>query len=352
MDATLIRTGPRNAITDVAGLLVGQVQDAGQMTGVSTVLFAEPAVAGVDVRGGAPGTRETDLLRPEATVGGVDALVLAGGSAFGLAAADGVMRWLVGRGRGYPVGASRVPIVPAAILFDLNVGEKPWRDGSMPAPYAEMGRLACIAAGFGVAEGRVGAGAGARTAQGWGGVGTASQMLLDGTHVGALTAVNAHGSVRASADGPFWASPFEIGREFGGLGPPPPLAALDPAVKGAWAASEGEDGQGQGGEGQGGEGQGANTTIAVVATDAILTKAQATRLAVMAQDGLARAILPAHAPQDGDTVFAAATGRRALDTDPNALARLGHAAACCLARAIARAVWASAQRNGGVDEAV
>ncbi|MEM7566995.1 MAG: P1 family peptidase [Pseudomonadota bacterium] len=323
---TLIRTGPRNAITDVAGLLVGQAEDAGQMTGVSVVLFAEPAVAGVDVRGGAPGTRETDLLAPDATVQGVDALVLSGGSAFGLSAMDGVMRWLVARGRGYPVGASRVPIVPGAILFDLNVGEKPWRDGSAPAPHAEMGRLACIASGFDVAQGRVGAAAGARTAQGWGGMGTASMALPDGTHVGALVAVNAHGSVRASADGAFWAAPFEIGAEFGGLGAPPPLAALDPDVKGAWVP----------------EGGGANTTIAIVATDARLTKPQATRLATMAQDGIARAILPAHAPQDGDTVFAAATGQRPLGEDANAFTRLGHAGAACLSRAIARAVWTSA----------
>ncbi len=327
--ATLIRTGARNAITDVPGLLVGQAANPREMTGVSVVLFAKPAVAGVDVRGGAPGTRETDLLRPEATVGGVDALVLSGGSAFGLAAMDGVMRWLVSRGRGYRVGASRVPIVPGAILFDLNVGEKPWRDGSAPTPYAEFGRLACVASGFDVAQGRVGAAAGARTAQGWGGIGTASMVLPDETHVGALVAVNAHGSARASADGPFWAAPFEIGAEFGGLGTPPPLAALDPDMKGAWTDAEG--------------GQGGNTTIAVVATDAILSKPQTTRLATMAQDGIARAIFPAHAPQDGDTVFAAATGQRRMSDDANAFARLGHAAASCLARAIARAVWISGQ---------
>ena len=325
MDSTLLRTGPRNAITDVPGLLVGQVEDAAQMTGVSVVLFAEPAAAAVDVRGGAPGTRETDLLAPEATVEAVDALVLSGGSAFGLAAADGVMRWLVGRGRGFSVGDARVPIVPTAILFDLLVGEKPWRDGTASPPYAEMGRAACIASGFDVAMGRVGAGAGARTAQGWGGVGTASLLLADGTTVGALAAVNAYGSARAAPGGPFWAAPFEIGREFGGLGPVPPLAALDPDVKGGAPGSKG---------------QGANTTLVVVATDADLSKAQLRRLAVMAQDGLARALVPAHAPLDGDTVFAASTAQRPWRGDAGVMTALGHAAAACVARAIARGVWA------------
>jgi L-aminopeptidase/D-esterase-like protein len=312
--------GPRNDLTDVPGLRVGQVADPRVASGVTAVIFDAPAVAGVDVRGGGPGTRETDLLDPERTVEAVHALVLSGGSAFGLDAAAGVTAWLAEQGRGFAVGPARVPIVPAAILFDLlGGGDKDW--GRYP-PYRELGYAAAAAAtGEAVALGSVGAGTGARTANLKGGIGSASAVLDDGTVVAALAAVNAAGRVTIGAGPHFWAAPFEIGAEFGGLG----LPATVPAE--ALSMPRGP--------------AGASTTLAVVATDAALGKAQARRLAVMAQAGLVRAIVPAHTPLDGDVVFAAATGRRPLADPVMDLAVLGHVAALVLARAIARGVHAA-----------
>ncbi len=307
----------RNLITDVAGLRVGHAQDARLASGATAIVFDQPAVAAVDVRGGAPGTRETDLLDPGMLVEHIDAIALSGGSAFGLDAASGVQAWLREQGRGFAVGAARVPIVPAAILFDLhNGGDKDW--GRYP-PYRELGYAAAAAAGRNFALGSVGAGLGATTVRFKGGIGSAS-ATCDGHAVGALAVVNAAGSV-VVGEGPwFWAAPLEQGKEFGGRGFPSPLpaGALEPRTKRAMRTS---------------------TTLVVVATDAGLTKSQAKRLAVMAQDGLARAIHPVHTPLDGDIVFTAATGTRALADSVFGLMRIGTVAMQVVARAIARGVY-------------
>ncbi|WP_413720980.1 P1 family peptidase [Silicimonas sp. MF1-12-2] len=307
-----MRPGPANLITDVAGLSVGQATDLRRKSGVTVVVGDGPMVTGVHVMGGAPGTRETDLLRPDAMVPAVDALVLSGGSAFGLAAADGVMEGLAGDGRGFEAAGHRVPIVPAAILFDLaNGGDKDWAQN----PYPELGLQAYRARRSEIELGSHGAGTGATVAGLKGGIGSASAVLASGVTVGALVAVNALGQVTVG-DGPhFWAAPFEQDDEFGGLGPAPDPAP-SPRTKLFSAA---------------------NTTIAVVATDARLTKAEATRLATAAHDGMARAIVPAHTPMDGDLVFAASTGQHDMNDTDRLL--LGHAAATCLARAIGRAVF-------------
>jgi L-aminopeptidase/D-esterase-like protein len=315
----------RNLITDVPGLKVGHAQDARLASGATAIVFDAPAVASVDVRGGAPGSRETDLLDPGMLVEHVDAIALSGGSAFGLDSAGGIQAWLREQGRGFAVGAARIPIVPGAILFDLhNGGDKEW--GRYP-PYRELGYAAAAAADLGFALGSVGAGLGATTVNFKGGLGSASAPC-DGITVGALAAVNAVGSV-VVGDGPwFWAAPFEQGQEFGGRGFPSPLppGALDPRTKGAVRAS---------------------TTLVVVATDAALTKSQARRLAIMAQDGVARAIFPAHTPLDGDIVFAASTGARPLADPVRDLMRLGTVAVQVVARAIARGVYeAVALPNG------
>lgn len=319
----MLTPGPRNLITDVAGVLVGNATDPRLKSGVTVLTSDRPFTAAVHVMGGAPGTRETDLLTPENTVEAVDALVLSGGSAFGLDAAGGVAAALRRQGRGFVARGQAVPIVPAAILFDLaNGGQKDW-DAS---PYPTLGEAAFAAAGPDFALGSQGAGTGATTATLKGGLGSASVKLADGTTVGALVAVNAIGEVTHGNGTHFWAAPFEIGTEFGGLGPapkgPPPAMRLK------------------------GMGPGEATTIAIVATDASLTKAQAKRVAVAAHDGLARAIVPAHTPHDGDLVFAAATGRRALADPAAGVLEIGHAAAVCLARAIARAVYEAAPAEG------
>lgn len=311
----------QNRITDIRGLRVGHATDLRLASGVTAILFDEPAVASVDVRGGGPGTRETDLLDPERTVERVDAFVLSGGSAFGLDAGAGVAAWLAEAGRGFPVGTMRVPIVPGAVLFDLpNGGDKEW--GRYP-PYRELGYAAAAAAAADFALGSVGAGTGARTGRLKGGIGSASAGVPGtGFRVGALAAVNAFGNATIG-DGPhFWAAPFEEGDEFGGLGTPvrvPPEALAFPARALPGAA----------------------TTLAVVATDAALTKAQCRRLAVAAQDGLARALVPAHTPLDGDLIFAAATGALPLADPVVDLARLGDVAARVMARAVARGVFSA-----------
>ncbi|MFJ5370678.1 P1 family peptidase, partial [Bosea sp. CER48] len=280
----------RNLITDVRGILVGQADDAMAATGVTAAIFERPTVASAAVLGGAPGTRDTALLLPEMTVEHVDAIVLSGGSAWGLGAADGVMGWLAREGRGFPVGAARVPIVPQAILFDLaNGGDKPWARGEGETPYRELGRRAAEGAGMDFALGTAGAGFGATTANLKGGIGSASARAATGQIVGALVAVNAVGTATIGYGPHFWAAPYEDGKEFGGLGWPPSIGPNDLGLRF-----------------KGGPGQ--NTTIALVATDAALTKAQARRLALAAHDGFSRALRPAHAPLDGDVVFAAATG--------------------------------------------
>lgn len=316
----------RSLITDIPGLRVGHASDLRIASGVTAILFDAPVVASVDVRGGGPGTRETDLLDPERTVERIDALVLSGGSAFGLDAAAGVTAWLTRAGRGFPVGPMRVPIVPGAILFDLlNGGDKDW--GRYP-PYRELGFAAAEAAAEDFSLGSVGAGTGARTGNLKGGIGSASARVPGtGCRVGALAAVNAFGRATIGEGPHFWAAPFEVGAEFGGLGFPAamPEHALDFPARTL---------------------PGAATTLAVVATDALLTKAQCRRLAVAAQDGLARALVPAHTPLDGDLVFAVATGAVPL-ADPVAdLARLGDAAARALARAVATGVYSAAGLPG------
>ncbi|MEL7280723.1 MAG: P1 family peptidase [Pseudomonadota bacterium] len=314
----IYETGPRNLITDVVGLRVGNAQDGLIKTGVTVLVGDAPFSAGVHVMGGAPGTRETDLLAPDKLVEQVEALVLSGGSSFGLDAGSGVADALAAEGRGFAVGKVRVPVVPAAILFDLtNGGDKNWPDN----PYKPLGRTAFEAAKENFELGSVGAGTGAKTATFKGGLGSASLNLPSGICVGALIAVNAIGSATVGESPHFWAAPFEIGNEFGGLGPapsfPPPGT---PKLKGA---------------------AGRNTTIGIVATDASLTQAQCTRLAIAAHDGLARALMPAHTPLDGDLIFAAATGRAAMDDPIRDTTLLGHAAALCVSRAIARAVFAA-----------
>jgi D-aminopeptidase len=308
---------PRNLITDIAGIRVGHADDAKLGSGATVVVFDKPAVAAADLRGGGPGTRESALLDPAMTVERIDAIALSGGSAFGLDAASGLQAWLREQGRGFAIGPARVPIVPGAALFDLlSGGDKNW---GRYAPYREFGYAAAASAGLDFALGSVGAGLGATTVNLKGGLGSASAMY-DGIAVGALAAVNAVGSV-VVGDGPwFWAAPFEQDKEFGGRGFPPvmPAGALEAQTKGAARVS---------------------TTLVMVATDAILTKPQAKRLAMMAQDGLARAIHPVHTPLDGDILFAASTGVRPLREPLFDLMRLGACAAQVVARAVARGVY-------------
>lgn len=320
-----MKVGPRNLITDVEGLLVGNAQDDNLKSGCTVLLGEKPFTAAVHVMGGAPGTRETDLLAPDKLGPDVDALVLSGGSAFGLDAASGVSEALRREGRGFPVGDAIIPIVPGAILFDmLNGGNKNWETN----PYKSLGEASYADASADFILGTVGAGAGATTRELKGGLGSASVVLENGVTVGALVAVNAIGSVIQNEQKNFWAAPFEVNGEYGGCG----LATtLDPlVVQQVFSPVT----------------SGANTTIAIVATDADLSRAQATRMAVAAHDGMARAIVPSHTPLDGDLVFTAATGKKPL-TDPimDQFA-LGHAAALCLSRAIARGVYEATAAPG------
>ncbi len=333
--------GPRNLITDVPGLRVGNAADACLKSGVTVLTAAAPFTAGVHVMGGAPGTRETDLLAPDKSVAAVDALVLSGGSAFGLDACGGVVQALRDAGRGVRVGAARVPIVPGAILFDLlNGGASDWDVN----PYPALGQAAFAAAAAQFALGTAGAGTGALTAMLKGGLGSASFVLDGGITVGALVAANPVGCVTTPGERHFWAAPFEQGAEFGGLGPDPATGLGGPRENRKLAAMLAGP-------------QRSNTTIAIVATDAALSKAQCHRLAVAAHDGLARAIVPSHTPHDGDLVFSVATGTAAVGNgaglfgpaagvDDLLLSEIGHAAALCLARAIARAVFEATPAPG------
>jgi len=314
------------SITDVAGVLVGHAHDAVALTGVTVLLTPEGAVGGVDVRGGAPGTRETDLLRPENAVQEVHAVMLAGGSAMGLEAAGGVVRWLREQGHGFDVGVTRVPIVPAAVIFDLMLGSHE----RFPDP--AMGYAACVAASSAAPdEGCIGAGMGASVGKLLGplsamksGVGSWSELLPDGTTVGALAVVNAFGDVWRE-HGPMLAGARDPER---GVLSDTLTMLRDPRLLPAFGGTRSREGQ--------------NTTLAVVATDARLTKAEATKLAQMAQDALARTIRPVHTPFDGDVVFALATGRRPAPP----LVILGSIAADVLARAIERAVLAATSMGG------
>lgn len=308
--------GRNNGLTDIKGLLVGNYTDTEAVCGVTAVICPEGAVAGVDVRGSAPGTRETDLLAPLNLVEKAQGVVLAGGSVFGLAAADGVVRWLADEGIGFPLEKGYVaPIVPAAVLYDLGRGAT-----FIPPINAGWGRKACLDARDGkIPTGCVGAGTGALSGGIKGGLGTASLILGSGITIAALAAVNSYGSVINPSTGRPWEIAMEMNREFGNQADravrlPPPL----------------ETGPVQ------------HTTIGLVATDAALTKAQAQKVAQMAHDGLARAVRPAHTMFDGDTIFCLATGKIRLPESAGifsaplaqSINELGDAAACCMARSI------------------
>ncbi len=321
----------KDSITDVPGIEVGHAQDEEALTGCTVVLCRKGAVAGVDVRGGAPGTRETDLLNPVNLVEKVHAVLLAGGSAFGLEAAGGVMRYLEERRIGFNAGVARVPIVPAAILFDLNLGRKDVR------PTAEMGYQACLAASTAApSEGNVGAGCGASVGKLFGtalamksGLGSASLRIGGGLVVGAIVAVNALGDVIDPVGGEILAG-LRSGRvgpvRVGGKGYfADTLSVMKrPIARGVLRFATRS-----------------NTVIGVVATNARLTKSEATRVAQMAQDGVARAVRPAHTMLDGDTIFALSTAQRAAD-----VTSVGAFAAEALTQAILRAVRAAAAAGG------
>ncbi len=320
-----MKPGPRNLITDVEGLLVGNAEDRALKSGVTALLCQTPAVASVQVVGGAPGTRETDLLEPHNTVDTVNALVLSGGSAFGLDAASGVQSALREQGTGFEIGPHIIPIVPAAILFDLlSGGDKDW---ALHPPYRELGYEAAKAAAHDFDIGTIGAGTGATTADLKGGLGSASTVLDNGVTVGALVAVNAIGSANVAGGAHFWAAPFECGDEFGGLGFPAPLPPDASALRIKYRDMN--------------NASLTNTTIGVIATDAVLNKSDAKRLAVGTHDGFARAIWPAHTPTDGDLIFSAATGASGKTLDVDGFLDLCAAAAATMSRAIARGVYSA-----------
>ncbi|MBB5576720.1 MULTISPECIES: P1 family peptidase [Rhizobium] len=304
-----------NLLTDIEGVSVGHCTDPALGSGVTAIIFEEPAVASCSVLGGAPGGRDTALLDPAMTVSVVDGLVLSGGSAFGLDAAGGVQAGLRDIGRGLQVGTARVPLVPQAILFDLiNGGNKDW---GLHSPYRDMGYAAFKAAGKGAFPlGTVGAGTGATTAMVKGGLGSASAVSSQGHRIAAIVAVNALGSATIGEGPHFWAAPFEIDGEFGGLGMPETIDSRL-RLKGANVTA---------------------TTIGAIVTDAALTKAEAHRLSICGHDGFARALLPAHLPLDGDTVFAASTGKHER-ADLQSFMELCHLAAIVMARAVARGVY-------------
>lgn len=319
--------GKNNLITDIAGIRIGNAHDSAAKTGTSVILCDMPCVGAVAVAGGGPGTRETDLLASDKLVDHVNAIVLSGGSAYGLAAADGVAAALGAQGQGFAMvdrpGVPKTPIVPSAILYDLaNGGDKSW--GSEP-PYRALGRAALESTTGSVFDlGRAGAGYGALAGKTTGGLGSASIETQDGMSVGALVAVNSFGSVYMPGSEAFWAWPYEIDGEFGGARP----AASYCADAEDWGAAKQNPQPGE------------NTTIACIATDVALTPGQAKRVAHMALAGMARAIRPVFAPFDGDVVFVLSTAKHSLEAPaPLNLARLGELAAGTLARAIARGVY-------------
>jgi len=321
------RPGKTNLITDIAGIRIGHAEDTAAKTGTTVILCETPCVGAVAVAGGGPGTRETDLLTADKLVAHVDAVVLSGGSAYGLAAADGVAAALGASGRGYGLvdlpGVPKTPIVPAAILYDLaNTGDKTWGD---TPPYARLGKSAYHAASNDPFPlGRVGAGLGAKAGRHQGGLGSASIETQDGLSVGAITAVNSFGSVYMPGTDAFWAWPYEIDGEFGGVRPPTNYQADAED----WGAAKQNPALGQ------------NTTIACIATDVALTPGEANRVAQMALAGMARAIRPVFAPFDGDAIYVLSTAKQPLPgPESRTIARLGELAANTLARAIARGVY-------------
>jgi len=324
------QAGPTNLVTDIEGVRVGNATDPVVKTGATAIIFDTPAIASSQTLGGAPGTRDTELLEPHNVVEAVDAIVLSGGSAFGLAASGGVQDWLHDQGRGFEVGPARVPIVPAAILFDLvNGGDK---EGKQNSYYHALGYEAAGAASHEFELGSVGAGTGALTAGLKGGLGSASTYLpRQDITLGACVAVNALGATTVGDTHHFWAAPFEIGDEFGGLGWPNPLPENAQELRVKFRGSEAS-----------------NTTIGAIVTDAKLSKAQCKRLAIAAHDGFTRAIWPAHTPFDGDIVFAASTGTKPIEIDVDAMIDLCAAAGATMARAIARGIYEASESPGDI----
>jgi len=326
----MIKTGEKNLITDVPGIQVGNAQDEDLRSGVTVVKPDDPAVASVDVRGGGPGSRETEALNSDCLVDVVHALVLSGGSAFGLDAAGGVMSYLAKQKIGFQLEEAIIPIVPSAILFDLlNGGDKAWGDVS---PYAALGHKAVSQCDTSFKLGNEGAGIGAVAGGIKGGLGSASFVYDDEDNkitIGAIAAVNSMGSVTMPDSSVMWAAPFEQNYELGGQKVPEKNARYNLDYKFELPV-------------------GKNTTLAIVATDAILTKPQARRVAIMAQDGLARAIRPIHSPFDGDSLFVISTGKQKLSDPITGIAKLGMLAADCVARAIARGVY-EAESFGGFE---
>jgi D-aminopeptidase len=323
----MMHPGPKNLITDVSGVRVGNAHDETLKSGVTAFSADHSFIASYAVMGGAPGTRETDLLAPDKTVDKIDALVLSGGSAFGIDAASGVVDRLRSNGRGFTVGPYNVPIVPAAILFDLNNGGiKDWQEN----PYPYLGRLAFDDLSQEFDVGSIGAGFGAQCGMMKGGLGSASFQLQNGITVGALVAANPFGRVTDASGKHFWAAPFEVNDEFGGFGPPKGNGQAQSFDHTKLTSLT----------------EGANTTIAIVATDAILTKAEAQRMATAAHDGFARAIVPSHLPLDGDLIFAAAMGRHKVPEGRLAFAEICHAGSLCVSRAIARGVYHARSYTG------
>jgi L-aminopeptidase/D-esterase-like protein len=323
----MARPGPFNSLGDVQGLSIGCAEDANALTGVTVIVPDERAVCAAEVLGGGPGTRETDALASKNLVDAVDAIVLAGGSVYGLGAADGVAAAMGAEGRGFALvdlpGVPRSPVIPAAILYDLaNGGNKAWGDAP---PYAALGKRAYAARSREVKLGNAGAGLGAKAGALKGGQGSASVVTSDGFTIAALACVNSWGSTTVPGSRAFWAHVFEIDAEFGGV--KPDNISIDTEDWGGAKFTTTPR---------------TNTTIACIAIDADLTPSEAKRVAQMASAGLARAIRPVFAPFDGDVMFVLATAQKQTpEPRPLAIARFGAAAADCLARAIARGVYAA-----------
>ncbi|NKB51373.1 MAG: peptidase T4 [Rhizobiaceae bacterium] len=327
------KPGPRNLITDIAGLRVGNADDAKVKSGTTALICDVENTASVHVMGGAPGSRETDLLSPENTVQSVDAFFLSGGSAFGLEAGTGLQSALVEQNRGFEIHGLRVPIIPGAIIFDLtNGGDVDWGTKS---PYADLGYQAAQNAAEEFDIGSHGAGYGAWTGGPGpglkGGLGSASTIMPNGVTIGALTVVNALGAPTVGNSPCFWAAPFEHGDEFGGLG-----CANVPTQESRATRIKFRDNQAYG----------ANTVIGIIATDAPLTKAECKRLAVLAHDGIARALWPAHTPLDGDLVFAVSTGAVGNSPTIGEQIEMSAIAASTMSRAVARGVHAAKHTEG------
>ena len=320
IEKSIIKPGFYNSICDVDGIKVGNAADDEYCTGVTVVCPDSSAVTGVDVRGGAPGTRDTEALNPSNSLNAIDAVVLSGGSVFGLEAASEVTRWLSSKGRGLDVYDTKLPIVSSAVIFDFPIGKQ--RDWTNISPFTVLAKKACEALSKKVDIGNVGAGMGATAGHLKGGLGTASYVTSEGWQIGAIAIVNSFGEVLIPGTRNFWAGNIEYGSEFGGLGSAKISSEMiDYKVSSSILA---------------------NTTLCVVATNLQLNKSQAQRVAIISQDGLARAIRPVHTSFDGDIVFAMSTGRLSLPKPVNvSITRIGNLAADCVSRAIARGVYSA-----------